>query len=128
MQEIHEDGSSVGCVSITIKDDHEDERGRNEERGKAAASGMAGKIDDDEEDKAEKFTRSKTTGHSIVRSREEEDKFTLRLPEHVRAKLIRGHKLTRSCTSFGEFKSKRTTGNGGFGEVSGLSGGDVNNV
>ncbi|KAL1834412.1 hypothetical protein ACET3Z_004063 [Daucus carota] len=75
-----------------------------------------------EEIEVEKFSRSKTTGHSIVKKKDTGDnKFTLILPEHVTAKLIRGHSMTRSETAFGEFRSKTTTGKGGFGEVSELS-------
>lgn len=117
---IHEDEPLEDSISITIKDDHEDKRGEHEEGQRATNSGQIQRGNDP---KVEKFSRSNTTGHSIVRSREEEeDKFTLRLPEHVTAKLIRGHNWTKSCTTFGEFKSERTT----FREVSG--GGDVSNV
>ncbi|CAH9050487.1 unnamed protein product [Cuscuta epithymum] len=60
----------------------------------------------------EKFPRSHSTGHSIVKIREDpEDRFTLRIPPHVRAKIIRGHTVTKSCTTFGEHKNKTTSGN-----------------
>ncbi|CAI9095333.1 OLC1v1031263C1 [Oldenlandia corymbosa var. corymbosa] len=75
-----------------------------------------------------KFSRSHSTGHSIIRrdnergeEEEAEDRFTLRLPDHVHAKIIRGHNWSRSCTTFGEFNCKEKKGNGGFGEVSGLA-------
>lgn len=117
---IHEDGPLEDSVSITIRDDVQDKRGENEERQRATVLGQSQRGHDPT---VEKFSRSKTTGHSIVRSREEEeDKFTLRLPDHVTAKLIRGHNLTKSCTTFREIKDERTP----FGEVSGT--GDVNNV
>ncbi|XP_060211158.1 RING-H2 finger protein ATL29 [Lycium barbarum] len=75
-----------------------------------------------------KFSRSHSTGHSIDRARGAEDRFTLKLPEHVWAKIIKGHNSTKSCTTFGEYKSKTTSGNGGFGEVSESSIVDINKV
>ncbi|KAF2542794.1 hypothetical protein F2Q68_00029379 [Brassica cretica] len=51
----------------------------------------------------DKFSRSHSTGHSIVRNKpEEEDRYTLRLPEHVKIKVTRGHGQTESCVTFGE--------------------------
>ncbi|KAH7514431.1 RING-H2 finger protein ATL29 [Ziziphus jujuba] len=88
------------------------------------------------QNKPEKFSRSHSTGHSIARNRqenekekeeeeeeeEEEDRYTLRVPEHVKLKLIRGHHWTKSCTTYGELcKHKANGGAGGFGEVSGCS-------
>ncbi|KAL1193584.1 RING-H2 finger protein ATL30 [Cardamine amara subsp. amara] len=69
----------------------------------------------------DKFSRSKTTGHSIVRNKpEEEDRYTLRLPDHVKIKVTRRHNnnQTESCISFGELMRNRR---GRFGEVSGQS-------
>ncbi|KAF3499769.1 hypothetical protein F2Q69_00041709 [Brassica cretica] len=69
----------------------------------------------------DKFSRSKTTGHSIVRNKpEEEDRFTLRLPDHVKIKVTRRHNnnQTESCISFGELMRNRE---GRFGELSGQS-------
>lgn len=69
----------------------------------------------------DKFSRSKTTGHSIVRNKpEEEDRYTLRLPDHVKIKVTRRHNnnQTESCISFGELVRNRE---GRFGEVSGQS-------
>uniref|UniRef100_A0A5B7C4Q5 RING-type E3 ubiquitin transferase n=1 Tax=Davidia involucrata TaxID=16924 RepID=A0A5B7C4Q5_DAVIN len=121
----HENGSSMGdSFSITIKDDNE--RGRRSGEGEEAAA-LAGQSEGDN-NKAARFSRSHSTGHSIVRTRGDEDRYTLRLPEHVQAKIMKGHNWTKSCTTFGEFKSKTSTGYGGFGEVSGFSGGDVNRV
>nr|GLL44534.1 RING-H2 finger protein ATL29 [Ipomoea trifida] len=75
----------------------------------------------DDNDTEEKFSRSHSTGHSLGRSRGGEDRFTLRLPEHVRAKIIRGHNATKSCTAFGEHKNRTTTTttpeNFGFSQV-----------
>ncbi|KAK3029900.1 hypothetical protein RJ639_038523 [Escallonia herrerae] len=135
MHGISENESLEDTFSITIKDDtFDDERGGSF-NGAAARGGASTEENVEGHKKAEKFPRSHSTGHSIVRAtkhqgreEEREDRFTLRLPEHVKAKIITGHNLTRSCTTFGEYKSKTSTGNGGFGEVSGLSGGDVNKV
>ncbi|VVB08174.1 unnamed protein product [Arabis nemorensis] len=69
----------------------------------------------------DKFSRSNTTGHSIVRNKpEEEDRYTLRLPDHVKIKVTRGHNnnQTESCISFGELMRNR---GGRFGELSGQS-------
>ncbi|KAL3497813.1 hypothetical protein ACH5RR_040545 [Cinchona calisaya] len=125
---------------ITIKDENdEDERGGNDQRERTTSSSdhnvadndqqVEGHKNDDNNDKVEKFSRSHSTGHSIVRRTkegdEEEDRYTLRLPEEIQEKIIQGHKSSRSCTTFGEFKSQETTKNVGFGEV---SGGDINKV
>lgn len=69
----------------------------------------------------DRFSRSKTTGHSIVRNKpEEENRYTLRLPDHVKIKVTRRHNnnQTESCISFGELMRNR---GGRFGEVSGQS-------
>nr|XP_043639889.1 RING-H2 finger protein ATL29-like [Erigeron canadensis] len=66
------------------------------------------------------FTRSKSTGHAIVRNfrgRENDEKFMLRLPHDVQAKLIPRHNWTRSCTEFGEYKSKTSSSHTGFDKV-----------
>lgn len=123
----HERRSSHDSFCISIKDENEDE-GRGNGRGERMTSVTGADQLAEGHDHDNKFSRSHSTGHSIIRSREEEDRFTLRLPEHVRAKIIRGHNSSRSCTTFGEFKCKENKGSGGFGEVSGLSSGDINNV
>lgn len=52
------------------------------------------------------FPRSHSTGHSVVMIRgggagEEEDKYTLRLPEHAALKVVRGGRnCTKSCSSY----------------------------
>ncbi|TQD97006.1 hypothetical protein C1H46_017405 [Malus baccata] len=87
--------------------------------------------DRNEENETERFSRSHSTGHSIVRPRAEEDRYTLRLPEHVKIKLIRGHhNWTGSCTTFGEFSRQGdTAGASRFGEASGSAGGgDINKL
>ncbi|KAD5316890.1 hypothetical protein E3N88_16836 [Mikania micrantha] len=74
------------------------------------------------EDKiTERFTRSKSTGHPIVGNNvdsEKDDRFMLRLPQDVQDKLIPRHNWTRSCTEFGEYKSKTSSSSeAGFGEL-----------
>lgn len=73
----------------------------------------------------ERFSRSHSTGHSIVRSynrsEDEEDRYTLRLPEHLKVKLLRGrHHWTGSCETYGEFGSSTRNSNERFAEVSGV--------
>lgn len=68
-----------------------------------------------EEDK--RFSRSHSTGHSIVVIREggggggreigneeNDDKYTLKLPEHIQVKLIKGggHNYAKSCATYKE--------------------------
>ena len=58
----------------------------------------------DEDKKVEIIARSHTTGHSIVKTRGEEDcvdRYTLRLPKQVKERLIRGHNFAKSCKTFG---------------------------
>ncbi|KAF8096759.1 hypothetical protein N665_0301s0007 [Sinapis alba] len=64
----------------------------------------------------EKFSRSHSTGHSIVKNKpEEEDKYTLRLPEHVKIKVTRGHSQTESCVTFAELVRNRRYDHRPFG-------------
>ncbi|KAJ8471324.1 hypothetical protein OPV22_025667 [Ensete ventricosum] len=65
-----------------------------------------------------KFPRSYSTGHSAVRSVEDVDRYTLRLPEHIRKEIFAARKLHRSAScvaspTAGEGSSKR--GHGGCG-------------
>ncbi|KAK1436317.1 hypothetical protein QVD17_02096 [Tagetes erecta] len=84
----------------------------------------------DQEGKSkERFSRNNSTGHSISKNRkaiEDHDRFTLRLPDDIQAKLFHGHNLTRSCTEFGEIETRASCRNSGFGEVSSSS--DVQKV
>ncbi|XP_009781909.1 RING-H2 finger protein ATL29-like [Nicotiana sylvestris] len=118
--------------SITIKDDDNNNSNNNNNKDDDDEKGLniSGKFEKlasetleriELRENAEKFSRSQSTGHSIILVRESEDRFTLGLPEHVRAKIMKGHNLMRSCTSFEEFKNKTTTGNCCFGEISELS-------
>ncbi|KAK8480283.1 hypothetical protein V6N11_057053 [Hibiscus sabdariffa] len=50
--------------------------------------------------------RSNSTGHSIARVREEDDsRYRLRLLDHVKIRIVRGHKAAISCISFGDVTS-----------------------
>ncbi|KAJ4899976.1 RING-H2 finger protein ATL29 [Raphanus sativus] len=73
-----------------------------------------------EQTSPEIFSRSHSTGHSIVRNKlpEEEDKYTLRLPEHVKINVTRGHSQTKSCVTFAELVRNRSYDHRRFGEVS----------
>lgn len=113
---INEDEPLENSVRIDIPD----ERG-GEEREEARLERV---------EVADKFPRSHTTGHSIRIERGDfgVDKFTLRLPDHLHAKLLRGHNWTGSCTTFAELNSKTGISNGGFGEISNFAWGDVKRV
>lgn len=113
MHDIDENESLDDACSIAIKDDNEECRG-------GTSTGAAANAQDLHiaENKAGKFSRSHSTGHSIAWTKPEEDKHTLILPEHVKAKITRGHNW--SCTTFGDYSRNKNRGKGGFGEVSGL--------
>ncbi|KAJ4949956.1 hypothetical protein NE237_026788 [Protea cynaroides] len=59
------------------------------------------------EEMVERFSRSHSTGHSIIHVESNDDRYTLRLPDHhhVKDHIARGHYWTGSCTTFGEFSS-----------------------
>ncbi|XP_024986485.1 RING-H2 finger protein ATL29-like [Cynara cardunculus var. scolymus] len=129
MNEIQENELLEDTFTINIRSD-ENERNNNmndnvdhskEENGKEKHVTI--EVDRDEVKRStERFSRCNSTGHSISKnskaSDHDEDRFTLRLPEHIQAKLVHGHNWTRSCTEFGEFKTKTSSANTGFGEVS----------
>ncbi|KAH6790723.1 hypothetical protein C2S51_005729 [Perilla frutescens var. frutescens] len=111
-------GDRDSC-SITIEDrEEEEDDGRvsrvSEKGGEAAVA----------ENEREKFSRSHSTGHSISRNREGEDRFTLILPEDVKSRIIRGHNSSKSWTNFGEYKDRNNTQNECHAESSGLPGND----
>ncbi|XP_040989614.1 RING-H2 finger protein ATL29-like [Juglans microcarpa x Juglans regia] len=111
--------SDQDAVRIDVKEEENDE---GAESGEASSHENASKAQQnyDEDKRLERFSRSHSTGHSIVRRREdEEDRYTLRLPEHVKVELvIRGHNFAKSCTTFGEFCGHiKAAGNGGSGEI-----------
>ncbi|KAK6146447.1 hypothetical protein DH2020_020316 [Rehmannia glutinosa] len=127
LRDINENEPVEDSVSITIKDDeNENERRRNREKSKRVCCGNGEKCDVHGKSKVEKLCRSHSTGHSIVKDREEEeDRFTLRLPENVKSNIIKGHhNPSQSWPFFGEYKAKSKTRNVGLAEVSGVYGGD----
>jgi len=68
------------------------------------------------------FSRSHSTGHSIVMIRGEEkddEKYTLRLPEHV---IRGGHNITKSCTNYNEMTLTMPTPCSNCGFVKPVSG------
>lgn len=97
-----------GSYGITVKDGDDEIR--------VDESVMCGEL-------ASRFSRSHSTGHSIGRRNEEavDDKYTLRLPEHVKETIGRGHVQTLSCTTLGELERGPTPrggrGRGYFGEL-----------
>ncbi|XP_030524943.1 RING-H2 finger protein ATL29-like [Rhodamnia argentea] len=112
MGSIHEneEASFQGAVSIDIK-----EGGDEECRG--------GSIDPvvltgQDHCRTEKFLRSHSTGHSIGRKKVDEDKYMLKLQDHVKVHISRGH--TGSCITFGEFSDHEDMmSNGGSDHVPG---------
>ncbi|XP_060179831.1 RING-H2 finger protein ATL29-like [Lycium barbarum] len=121
-----EDGLSENTCNIAINDDDNyynndnnvdgDEKGCNSGTMTTTTTTTFERVK--LQKKVEKFTRSRSTGHSIIIVWENEDRFTLRVPQHVKEKIMKGHNTMRSCINFGEFKSKTTGGNCRFGEVS----------
>lgn len=104
----HESNEALeGSVRIDIKEYENDEGSESagdqsrEHASKTQANNEAKKV------AMERFSRSHSTGHSLVKTREGDDRYTLRLPEHVEVRLLRGHNGVKSCTAFGEF-SRRT--------------------
>ncbi|KAF6140947.1 hypothetical protein GIB67_030158 [Kingdonia uniflora] len=100
--------------SISIKDD-EDVGGRTQNMEDKILGHMA----------TDRFSRSHSTGHSIIR---EEERYTLRLPEHMKEKITRGHNVTGSCITFGDFSGNVTVEKNSLGELSGFSSGNVTRV
>ncbi|KAJ9555112.1 hypothetical protein OSB04_009726 [Centaurea solstitialis] len=132
MNEIQENELLEDTFTINIPSD-ENERSNNnnnnnnvdrskEEKGKEKHVTIDVDRDEVKRSTTERFSRCKSTGHSISKNSkacdQDDDRFTLRLPEHIQAKLVHGHNLTRSCTEFGEFKTKTSSTNTGFGEIS----------
>ncbi|XP_010240906.1 PREDICTED: RING-H2 finger protein ATL29 [Nelumbo nucifera] len=109
------------------QEEEEDERGRSHESASASMiitqQAVAGG-----HETVEKFSRSHTTGHSIIHIEEDDDRFTLRLPEIVKEHLARGHNWTGSCTEFGDFSADAHSEIGGLAQFSQLSRGDISRV
>lgn len=123
MHEIDENEALNDSCSINIKEgDHEGTAGgvgsSREEHVTVTTGGHDLQIGaaHTESSAAEKFSRSHSTGHSIAWTKIEEDKHTLILPEHVKAKIVRGHNM--SCTAFHDFSSYKNKGKGALDEVS----------
>ncbi|XP_021295323.1 RING-H2 finger protein ATL29-like [Herrania umbratica] len=117
MHEIGANQSSVqDAVCIDIKEDNNEEVDGGE--AEAQASSNTEEQHHKERDKMERFSRSHSTGHSIVRTTEEEDRYTPKLLDHVKIKIVRGHKSAGSCIAFGDFSSPLDYKNGSFGEAS----------
>ncbi|KAK9076564.1 hypothetical protein SSX86_004898 [Deinandra increscens subsp. villosa] len=113
---VHED-----CVTIDVKDNDEnedkDERKKEEKKHVVIEVGP----EQDKITQTQGLQRSKSTGHNStvgknnnnVGSCEKFDKFMLRLPQDVQDKLIPKHNWTRSCTEFGEHRSKTSSSSAG---------------
>lgn len=110
--DIHRTNESLEAAILIDIQEHENERA---EREGAIQEQAFNTHRNDKDLKVQRFPRSHSTGHSIVRTREDEDRYTLRLPEDVKGRLIRRHNFARSCTAFGEYSDHKVAGNGGFG-------------
>ncbi|KAG2680290.1 hypothetical protein I3760_11G093000 [Carya illinoinensis] len=128
MHDIHGSNESSDDAEHVRIDIREDDDNESSESGGSHEHASKTLQNDHEDKMVERFSRSHTTGHSIVKRREDKDRYKLRLPEHIKVRLIRGHNFAKSCTTFGEFSNHEEAGNGGFGEVCGCSGGNINNV
>ncbi|XP_061980344.1 RING-H2 finger protein ATL29 [Populus nigra] len=88
------------AISIHIREDSGEEGGEgNDEVGSTHDADRQ----NEEHKKMLGLSRSHSTGHSIVATREEENRYTLRLMEHVKVKITRGHCATGSCITFGDY-------------------------
>ncbi|GLT91233.1 hypothetical protein SLE2022_091310 [Rubroshorea leprosula] len=105
--------SPQDAISIDVKEDNGDQQGREE--GGAPQASSDTREQKERREKLERFSRSHSTGHSILNN-VEEDRYTLRLLENVQLKFIKGHHSAVSCVTFGEFSSPITPRNGGFGD------------
>jgi hypothetical protein len=112
MHSVHESNEALAAdsVRIDIKEYENDEssessgESRHDHASKTAQEKNEAKM-------VERFSRSHSTGHSLVKTREGEDRYTLRLPEHVEVRIIRGHNGVKSCTAFGEFSHRTAASN-----------------
>ncbi|KAJ4957721.1 hypothetical protein NE237_024832 [Protea cynaroides] len=78
-----------------------------------------------EEEKVHKRFRWHSTGHSIINVELDpnDDRYILKLPDHIKEHIVRGHNWTGSCTVFGDFSNKAGHRKSGLAEPSGFSGG-----
>ncbi|XP_039052574.1 RING-H2 finger protein ATL29-like [Hibiscus syriacus] len=84
-----------------------------------------------EKDHPKGLFRSNSMGHSIARVREEEDddsKYRLRLLDHVKIRIVTGHKSAVSCISFRDFTSPLNYTDAASGEASETLGEDIDKV
>ncbi|PIA60007.1 hypothetical protein AQUCO_00400707v1 [Aquilegia coerulea] len=95
---------------VTFKVEEGETSCRNDQQGGLSAPTAEG------HETANRFSRSHSTGHSIIK---EYDRYTLRLPENVKERLIRGRNWTGSCTTFGEYSGNVTVEKSALGELSG---------
>ncbi|CAN8231561.1 unnamed protein product [Cochlearia groenlandica] len=110
----------IDVIQETSDDDEDEEGHRQIDTWPSSGQNSSSCCTKKEQSLPEKFSRSHSTGHSIVRHKpEEEDKYTLRLPEHVKIKIKRGHSQTESCVTFAELVRNRGSDHRRFGEVSG---------
>ncbi|XP_074323350.1 RING-H2 finger protein ATL29-like [Apium graveolens] len=86
-----EEDSRKDSVSISIEDDPEEKKGSN--HGEKGAR-----------ERKDFIARYNTTGHSIFTSIVEEDRFTLRLPDHVTQELIMANQWPKHLHTSGESK------------------------
>ncbi|XP_030947113.1 RING-H2 finger protein ATL29-like [Quercus lobata] len=99
MHDSHHENNNQSLEDVVRIDIKEDEHG-----GESQDEHALKRKQMDEDKKVEIIARSHTTGHSLVKTREKEDcvdRYTLRLPKHVKERLIKGHKLAQSCKTFG---------------------------
>ncbi|KAE8712769.1 ATPase family associated with various cellular activities (AAA) [Hibiscus syriacus] len=121
MREMVTNQSSVeDSVCINIKDDNDDKVDRAEDEAEATSSAREEQLR--RRERMENFSRSHSTGHSIGRNRED-DRYTLRLPDQVKIKLVRGHHAVKSCIVFGEFTNPSNDRNSHSIEASETRGG-----
>ncbi|PWA67152.1 RING/U-box superfamily protein [Artemisia annua] len=118
MNETRESDSHGDSVAIDINDNNEN----TDETENKIENHVAIEVDPNsgEDKRTETYKRSKSTGHSISSNNKRlanDDRFKLRLPQDVQVKLIPRHNWTRSCTEFGEYKSKTSSSNAVFDEV-----------
>ncbi|KAM3270889.1 RING-H2 finger protein ATL30-like isoform X2 [Capsicum chacoense] len=122
---VNEDESSESTRNTETNNDNNNNNNGEKGFNSEAATMIMTRIERAElRENVEKFTRSRSTGHSIIIIRENEDRFTLRLPQHVKAKFMKennNNTMIKSCINLGEIKSKTTSGKFRFGELLKLS-------
>nr|GEU66298.1 RNA-directed DNA polymerase, eukaryota, reverse transcriptase zinc-binding domain protein [Tanacetum cinerariifolium] len=117
MNEARENDSRGDSIAIDINENNKN----TDETESKKESQVVIEVDPNsgEDKRTETYKRSKSTGHSIASNNkriENDDRFRLRLPQDMQVKLIPRHNWTRSCTEFGEYKTKTSSSNDGFDE------------